>query len=144
MPHPNPSPGPIAQEVVRALQDNPLPIKPTEVVPVAPGPNSAPFQVRDKAVPLFGSSAWWFQKGGPIGVICFLVVGSFAWMGNSQRESTNALVGMMEAQQRASNEERKELTKVILNTQAEISANMARLARSFERLEQKLDRKDGP
>ncbi len=141
-------PGPIATEaaeaVVQRLTDPsqpPLVIKPVDNVPVEPGPGHKPFQVRDKAFPLFGTGAWWFQKGGPIGVICFLFIGSFVWLANAQRTSTNALIEHMQRQQESSNGERRQLTTILLNTQAEISANLARMARSVERLEAKIDGK---
>jgi hypothetical protein len=156
---PGTSPGPIASEVIEGVaakllspQRPPLPIVPapdappmpvsqTGTVSVSPAPNEAPFSVRDKAVPIFGTGAWWFQKGGPVGVICFLLIGSFWWMGNSQRESTGALIGNMQDQQKVQNEERKQIMTVLLTTQNEISSNMNKLARSIERLESRIDKK---
>lgn len=144
-------PGQIASEVVAALSEagmpviakEPVPVRPIEAVNVKQEPGATPITVRDKAVPIFGTGAWWFQKGGPVGVICFLLMGSFWWMGNSQRESTGALIGNMQDQQKVQNEERKQIMSVLLTTQNEISGNMARMARSIERLEMKLDaRKD--
>lgn len=140
--------GPIAREVVQALTASPLPVVPIQPVPTVPAPGSEgsstgpPMRTVEANTATPWSGRWWFEKGGPLGVVCFLLIGAFAFMGNSQRDSTNALIQSQQDQQKAAAEERRELTKMLMNTQSEISANMARMSRSLERLEAQLVKKE--
>jgi hypothetical protein len=173
---PSPSPGPIAKEVIAGVSavltdpgrpplvvvpapDAPaMPIRPAPDAPPMPtsqvgtvtvkgDPTDPPFLVRDKANPLFGTAAWWYQKGGPVGIICFLLVGTVLWMGNAQREATNAaregtnaVIKTMSDQQATNDRRQDKIVDVMLSNQMEISANMARLVRTMDKVEARLDK----
>jgi len=147
-------PGQIAQEVVEAITnppkplpvkaEQPLPVLQTDTVSVKQEEGAKPFDVIARNLPRLYSAAWWFEKGGPVGVMCLAFLGAAAWMANSQKQSQSALVESLQEANKASNAERQEIIKVLLTTQVEISNNMARMSRSIERIEARQDKKDVP
>ena len=160
-------PGPIATEVAQALRDpeSPLPItqvKPFEVKPAAdaapyrtvPEPGSEgteggkPLQTEDRNLPKLYSAAWWFEKGGVTGILCFLVVGLVGWVSSSQGESQKALVNVLQRSEDSRskeaeirNNDNREMNKAILQTQVEITDQMRNISKFMEKLEAKIDKK---
>lgn len=145
-------PGPIASEVIEGLTSGerpipieairPLPVTSIKPVNVQQEPGAKPLEVLARNIPKIYSAAWWFQNGGPVGIMCFAFLGASYWMANSQKESQKALVQSLQDANKASNEERQAIIKVLLTTQADISSNMARMAHSIDRIEGRLDKKD--
>lgn len=131
-------PGPIATEVVEELRAGPaVPVRPTEPVPIRQDPSSGPISVIAKNIPKTFSATWWFEKGGPLGILCFAFLGSAAWMANSQEKSQAAVLQMM----RDEAQDRRDVMKMLMTTQAQMAGDLSRLARTMERLEAKLDGK---
>lgn len=136
----------VAEKVVERLtvSDQAIPVAPMGPIRTIREPNQPPMSVTATNIAKPGSAAWWFEKGGTVGIVCFLLIGTIVWMGNSQRESQSAVIKMMTDSQAASREDSKALTSGLMKTQVEISTNLARMARSMERVEAKLDAKKGP
>lgn len=74
--------------------------------------------------------------------MCFAFLAAAYWMADSQKSSQSALVQSLQESNKAANAERQEIIRVLLTTQAEISANMARMAKSIERIEARVEKKD--
>lgn len=145
-------PGPIATEVIEGVREgltsgeHSIPVRQVAPVPTVPAPGSEgsvsgpPLRttVANMARPY--SAAWWFEKGGTTGIVCFVLVLMVYWMSGSQQDSQRALIDNMQKSEMNRSEENRRMIDGVLRTQSDLTTEIRAVGRTLEKLDARMER----
>lgn len=158
------SPGPIATETAQAVMDKlttsgpiqvrcpePMPVKSTEPVGTYPtkAPANAPPPTPQPVYPVSNPNSWLgmspnlakLVQFGFAGLGAGLVIALAQNLITTGNQNQKVIIDSFQTMQKESREDTRELNRTMMGTMQEISTNLARVARSQERLEAKIDKK---